>query len=348
MTLATDLFDYHLPPAAIAQTPADRRDESRLLVVHRQGRRLEHLRFRDIIRLLPPRTVLFRNNAKVIKARLYLQRSSGGVIELLLLSPGTTANSWWCLARPLKKLQVGHTLHAGDGQAVATLRQKSEDGPALFDFVAPPLDIAERYGKVPLPPYIQRERQDPRDATDNERYQTVYAQSPVAAAAPTAGLHFTHELIGQLEAQGHTFADVTLHVGLDTFRPIATEDVTQHKIHSEYYTLSPQAQALLATRDRPRLAVGTTSMRTIEDYTRRGQTTPAAAAELFIYPPSRILSADMLITNFHLPKSTLMCLVSSFLTPDSLDGISWLKEIYTHALDSGYRFYSYGDAMLIL
>lgn len=346
MALPTHLFDYDLPPHAVAQHPHEKRDHSRLLVVRRATGQLEHRHFFDLPELLPGKSLLFRNNAKVIKARMFLKRQTGGEVELLLLRPGTDNMKWWCLAKPLKKLAVGDAL-LWEGQPVAKLQEKSPTGEALFEFAQDPLKLSEKIGHLPLPPYITH----PDNAQDAERYQTVYAKEPVAAAAPTAGLHFTPQLIARMEHDGHQFVDVTLHVGLDTFRPISAQTVEEHKIHTETYQVSPLAAELLSNKPagRTRVAIGTTSLRTMEDYVRKG--CPSAlhqSADLYVYPPQTITAAEALITNFHLPQSTLMCLVSTFLTPGKMEGIAWLKEIYKEAIAKGYRFYSYGDAMLIL
>lgn len=356
MPIATSLFDYPLPASAIAQHPKDKRDASRLMVVRRMTKTVEHRHFfelPEILSSLNNKIIFFRNNARVIKARLFLNRQSGGAIELLLLRPAVNYKSWWCLAKPLKKITVGEALLVA-GKPTAILREKSEMGEALFEFSEDPLELSERIGALPLPPYIVRCAHDKNEADDLIRYQTVYAKERVAAAAPTAGLHFTPELIAKLEGLGHRFADLTLHVGLDTFRPISAPTVEEHKIHTEAYTISQETAKLLENRklkaeSRLFVAVGTTSLRTMEDFVRKGCPVELSqSASLFIYPPQVIQSADALITNFHLPKSTLMCLVSAFLTPGSLEGIGWLKGLYAEALAKGYRFYSYGDAMVIL
>ena len=308
--------------------------------------------------------------------------------------PGTTAgdlpssalakDEWWCLLRPGKKLAVGSTFGRA-GAFAATVREKTNDGLVRVAFETAEGDIlavANRIGEMPLPPYIHRSRSplagenpagdaepsaasrlrqtEEQDLLDRERYQTVYADRAhqVAAAAPTAGLHFTPELLAGLAAQGVAFADLTLHVGLGTFRPIATEHIEDHAIHREIYELSPATrQALFTTKGR-RIAVGTTSVRSIEDYLSTHPAPPApgsppdsahvAEAGIFIYPPRPFHGVDALITNFHQPRSTLLCLVAAFLTPGSTDGIGWLKEIYAEAVARDYRFLSYGDAMLIL
>jgi S-adenosylmethionine:tRNA ribosyltransferase-isomerase len=354
--LKTDLFDYPLPDRLIAQQPADRRDASRLLVVHRAEHRIEHRHFRDLPEYLRAGDCLFRNNAAVIPARLHATRPTGGQVECLLLRPAAAANEWWCLVRPGKKLPAGATFGI-DGVFTATVREKTDDGPVRVSFATNDGDIlavANRIGDMPLPPYITGHDNDAARAIDRERYQTVYADRAhqVAAAAPTAGLHFTPELLAQLSAAGIATADLTLHVGLGTFRPIATEHIEDHPIHREVYEIPALTQQALFKPTGRRIAVGTTSVRTVEHYL---SLHPAPTgrdflgeADLFIYPPRAFRGVDAMITNFHQPRSTLLCLVSAFLAPGSADGILWLKEIYAVAVAREYRFFSYGDAMLIL
>ncbi|MBI2814549.1 MAG: S-adenosylmethionine:tRNA ribosyltransferase-isomerase [Opitutae bacterium] len=391
--MQTDLFDYPLPDRLIAQQPADRRDASRLLVVHRREHRLEHRHFRDLPEYLRAGDCLFRNNAAVIPARLHAFRSTGGHVECLLLRPAASAGTvssealakeeWWCLLRPGKKLPVGATFGL-EGQFTATVREKTDDGLVRIAFTTSGGDIlavANRIGEMPLPPYITGHDNETARALDRERYQTVYADRAhqVAAAAPTAGLHFTPELLAALATRGVACADLTLHVGLGTFRPIATERVEDHAIHREVYAMPVATQQALFNTPGRRIAVGTTAVRSIEDFlsrhpepachreageARRGD--PAGLlrrppprndrpmkdyfgeAEIYIYPPRAFRGVDALITNFHQPRSTLLCLVAAYLTPDSTDGIAWLKEIYAEAVARDYRFFSYGDAMLIL
>lgn len=358
----TTLFDYDLPPSSIAQVPAERRDRSRLLFVDRQTGRVEDLHFSDLPGVLHPKTAFLRNNARVLRARLHARRPTGGHVECLLLHPSARPDEWWCLLRPGRKLDTGTTF-SRDGWFTATVREKRDDGRSLVAFdrkagTGPDMiALAERIGEMPLPPYIRREPDDPRKTLDAERYNTIYADpgKTVAAAAPTAGLHFTSELVETLEASGHRFFDLTLHVGLDTFRPIATETIEAHRIHRETYEIPPSTRQILESGESwQRLAVGTTSLRSCEDFLRRdlppdpsGREGFRGAAELFVYPPSTF-GVEGLLTNFHLPRSTLMCLVAAFLTPGSIDGIAWLKDLYKSALALDYRFYSYGDAMLIL
>ncbi|WP_438479190.1 tRNA preQ1(34) S-adenosylmethionine ribosyltransferase-isomerase QueA [Oleiharenicola lentus] len=357
-SLATDLFDYPLPEHLIAQTPTEKRDASRLLVVHRATRTLEHRQFTDLPDYLRAGDCLFRNNAAVIPARLHAHRPTGGQVECLLLRPALDANQWWCLVRPGKKLPVDATFGLS-GIFNATVREKTEDGLVRVAFEVADgdiLSVANRIGEMPLPPYITGREQDAARAVDRERYQTVYADRAhqVASAAPTAGLHFTDELFAKIKSRDVTTADLTLHVGLGTFRPIATDTIEAHAIHREVYEIPVATQRALFTTQAParRIAIGTTSVRTIEDFLSRHDTPLErdflGEAGIFIYPPRPFCGIDALVTNFHQPRSTLLCLVSALLTPGSTDGIAWLKEIYAEAVAREYRFFSYGDAMLIV
>jgi S-adenosylmethionine:tRNA ribosyltransferase-isomerase len=404
--LATDLFDYDLPARLIAQTPAARRDGSRLMVVHRASRHVEHTFFSNLPRFLRAGDTLFRNNAAVLPARLRATRPGGGAAECLLLRPDPAHgdNVWRCLVRPGKKLRVGETFSAAGEPTAFTgsILAKDADGTVLVRFVTlggePITAVANRLGDVPLPPYIVRDAKPtggtpvPRRAdsgnpggigvppmsamaqrtTDLERYQTVYADRArqVAVAAPTAGLHFTPELLAALSTQGVDTADVTLHVGLGTFKPITTATIQEHAIHRETCELPVATQRALLAPSGRRVAVGTTSVRAVENFLLARQddlvgaqsccalsegcskTAPlhphVAEAGIFIYPPFTFRGVDALITNFHQPRSTLLCLVAAFLAPGSTDGIAWLRELYAEAVAREYRFFSYGDAMLIL
>ncbi|MFT5837482.1 MAG: S-adenosylmethionine:tRNA ribosyltransferase-isomerase [Candidatus Azotimanducaceae bacterium] len=358
------LFDYQLPPELIAQEPAAVRDASRLMVVDRKTRSVTHTQFSQIGQYLPPNPRFFRNNAAVLKARLFGQRATGGKVECLLLQPAEDAQTWWCLLKPGKKTcNTGSFGLAGEYQA--EVLEAGSNGnyrvrfhPERDESIT---DLSERLGILPLPPYIERTDDDPRRSNDNERYQTVYADfdKRIAVAAPTAGLHFTPSLIAELENSGASFHDLTLQVGIGTFHPIQVENIKDHNIHHEWYEIPGTAFAeLKSPQPGARIAVGTTSVRSIEDAMRRTQRAPTtcitpsgsvqAEADIYIYPPAEFAAVDGMITNFHLPKSTLLCLVSAFLTPGSEDGIDWLKELYAVAIDRKYRFYSYGDAMLIL
>ena len=365
LPLAADLFDYDLPPRLIAQTPAERRDQSRLLVVDRTAHRIEHTSFGNLPRFLREGDTLFRNNAAVLPARLHAQRPTGGQIECFLLRPAGDDRTWRCLVKPGRKLPVGATF-AHSGRAFSgEIIMREPDGSAIVRFTTPDnqaiTEVARRIGDVPLPPYISRDsgalNQPEVRARDLERYQTVYADAKrqVAVAAPTAGLHFTPELLAMLQAGGIRLADITLHVGLGTFKPITTPTIEAHEIHRELYEIPlPTQHALFSPLRGRRIAVGTTTVRTIEDFLATHDTPVSAEtgyiaeASTFIYPPRTFRGVDALITNFHQPRSTLLCLVAAFLAPGAIDGIAWLHEIYAEAIKREYRFFSYGDAMLIL
>lgn len=346
-------FDFELPPERIAQVPPERRDHSRLMVVDRTRGVVSHAQFRELPDILRPCRV-FRNRAAVRAARLFGERGGGGAVECVLLHPADEENAFWCLLRPGKKLPAGASFTVA-GQALDILRKTADGSQAVVRFPSDPGAFAEAHGTMPLPPYIRREREgDQRRVLDRERYQTVYADHArtVAAAAPTAGLHFTPEILQQMEVGGHRFFDLFLHVGLDTFRPIQTEHVEDHPIHRETYEVPPETQKAIFTEGAKRLAVGTTSLRTMEDFARRfaqaEESACFAEADIYIYPPAEFQATEHLLTNFHLPRSTLLCLVSAFLTPGKTDGIAWLRELYAEAIAREYRFFSYGDAMLIL
>lgn len=370
--MRTTEFDYHLPPELIAQHPAERREGSRLLVVDRAHRTLAHRTFADLPGYLRAGDCLFRNVARVLPARLAARRAGGGKVECLLLRPEAPgANRWWCLLRPGRRLPVGSTFHQ-PGEFEARVLEKTPSAEYLVEFqprksAEDVLALAERVGRVPLPPYITRSPDLTQEdgcggapvaeaARDAARYQTVFAdpRHPVAVAAPTAGLHFSDDLLGHISRQGVEFADLVLHVGLGTFRPIEAEEVSEHPIHRERVEIGPAARdAIDAARSGRRVAVGTTSVRTLEFYARHRPLGPAGAAfeaeaDLFIHPPFRFRVVEALITNFHLPRSTLLCLVAAFLSPGATDGVSWLREIYGEAVRERYRFLSFGDAMLIL
>ncbi len=357
--MRTELFDYPLPTELIAHTPCERRDQSRLLVVDRVTRRLAHHRFCDLPRFLRPGDTLFRNTARVLPARLLATRPGGGRVECLLLRPDPSGlDRWWCLLRPGKKLPPGAVFGIADGfDAEVLVKSPTAEylvrfSPARVGETVPAL--AERLGAIPLPPYIDP-RREARGVDDRNRYQTVFADPArtVAVAAPTAGLHFTPELLAAIEAGGARFADLVLHVGLATFKPIDADDVSRHRIHRESYEIPASTRALL---DAPsvgrRIAVGTTSVRALEAYARSPDRTVQGAfhaeAGLYLHPPAEFMSVDALVTNFHLPRSTLLCLVASFLAPGGVEGVAWLREIYAEAIRERYRFLSYGDAMLVL
>jgi S-adenosylmethionine:tRNA ribosyltransferase-isomerase len=358
--LATALFDFPIPARLIAQTPTARRDHSRLLVIDRAARSVSHHTFSELPRFLRSGDTLFRNNAAVLPARLHARRPTGGQVECFLLRPLDDERTWRCLIRPGKKLPVSAVFAHADGAFTGEIAAKFEDGSASVRFSTPPGEtitaVANRLGQLPLPPYIARATDAPR-GDDLERYQTVYADRArqVAVAAPTAGLHFTPELFATLAAQSVRTAEITLHVGLGTFKPIMTDTVEAHDIHRELYELPTATQhALFPPLPGRRIAVGTTSVRSIEHFLSIHRAphaeghTHAAEADTFIFPPRGFRGVDALITNFHQPRSTLLCLVAAFLAPGSTDGIDWLREIYAEAVAREYRFFSYGDAMLIL
>ncbi len=357
-------LDFELPEDRIAQRPAEKRDHSRLMVVERKSRQVTHCHFHQLPEFLTTPVHFFRNRIRVRKARLYGKRASGGNVECLLLNPEEDG-TWSALVRPSRKLPVGTTFYF-PGNARATVTEKQTDGVHRLRIDAGEyMDVerlAQAVGQVPLPPYIRRPS-DPAIAPvaqydDARWYQTVFSkeEKPLAAAAPTAGLHFTEALIGQLQTQGHLFHDLDLTVGLGTFKPVQTERVEDHPIHHEPYWIAPSAwHAAREPGTRKRVVIGTTTLRALEDAARHEpkQGYPlnqeiCRNADIFLYPPAHFHVADALLTNFHLPRSTLLCLVGAFLTPDRADGLQWLKELYQQAIRMEYRFFSYGDAMLIL
>ena len=340
--LKTEDFYYDLPEELIAQTPLQQRDASRLLVLDRKTGQTDHKHFYDILEYLQPGDCLVMNDSRVLPARLLGKRPSGGAVELLLLKDKGN-NLWECLAKPGRKLQPGQEVIFGDGELTATIRDILEDGNRLveFHYTGIFLEVLERLGKMPLPPYIKAQLQD------QERYQTVYSREVGSAAAPTAGLHFTPELLGKLKEKGVTLAFVTLHVGLGTFRPVKVENINDHHMHSELCILSEETAKILndtrAAGGRI-ICVGTTSCRTLESLALAdGTFVPGSKwTDIFIYPGYTFRAMDGLITNFHLPESTLVMLVSAFAGRENV------LRAYGEAVAEKYRFFSFGDAMLIL
>ncbi|MBX9928035.1 MAG: tRNA preQ1(34) S-adenosylmethionine ribosyltransferase-isomerase QueA [Gemmatimonadaceae bacterium] len=337
----TSDYDFDLPEDRIAQTPAARRDESRLMRIDRASGTITHHRFRDLAEMIPAGDTLAVNTTRVLKARLLGTRDSGAAAEVLLLRP-LGDGSWEAMVKPGAKLKPGRRVTLGADASVEILDDTGR-GTRRVRFSGDPDATIERYGHVPLPPYIAR-----ADGTaDAERYQTVYAKEQGSVAAPTAGLHFTPELLATLAAQGVTRTELLLHVGIGTFKPVEVEEVTAHAMHEEWYRVSEAAAARLnATRAASGRvwAVGTTSMRTLESVVDATGAIHAGEGEtkIFIYPPYTFRAVDRLVTNFHLPRSTLLMLVAAFA------GYDLMREAYRVAIADSYRFYSYGDAMVIV
>jgi S-adenosylmethionine:tRNA ribosyltransferase-isomerase len=341
--METTLFNYSLPEHLIAQHPPEGRDNSRMLVLHRKRRTIEHRSIREIGQFLTPKDRLVMNNTRVMPARLFGQKETGGKIELLLLREEQPYR-WRVLMKSSRRPTPGSQLTLCEGLLRATMIADGEQGEALLQFESehPILDLLETYGLPPLPPYISRHSSEAY-AADRDRYQTVYATQLGAAAAPTAGLHFTPDLLGSLQAQGIQRSELTLHVGLGTFRPVSTAQITDHHMHAEEYEVNAKTAAeLRATRaENGRLvAIGSTSVRTLESLSElkaaRGET------DIFIYPPYTFRHTDAILTNFHLPQSTLLMMMSAFADRELL------LQAYHEAITAEYRFFSYGDCMLIL
>ncbi|EFX93447.1 tRNA preQ1(34) S-adenosylmethionine ribosyltransferase-isomerase QueA [Streptococcus sanguinis] len=336
-------FDFDLPEELIAQTPLEKRDASRLLVVDKETGAFSDQHFDQIIDQLQPGDALVMNNTRVLPARLYgIKPETGGHVELLLLK-NTQGDDWEVLAKPAKRLRVGSQISFGDGRLTATVVEELDHGGRIvrFGYEGIFLEVLESLGEMPLPPYIHEK------LADRERYQTVYAKENGSAAAPTAGLHFTEELLEQIAAKGVKLVYLTLHVGLGTFRPVSVDSLDDHEMHSEFYSLSEEAAQTLrqvkANGDRV-IAVGTTSIRTLETIGSKFQGQIQADSgwtNIFIKPGYDWKIVDAFSTNFHLPKSTLVMLVSAFA------GRSLTLEAYEHAIAERYRFFSFGDAMFI-
>lgn len=327
-------FDYKLPENLIAQYPAERRDEARLLVVDRKSGELTHDIFANVGRYLPSKSLIVLNNSKVIPARLLGKRPTGGQVEVFLLEK-IDAHHYEAMLRPLKKIRDNEPLEFPGGLICRLVDRNKRIVHFETRDVIKKLESA---GHIPLPPYIKRADEE----SDRTNYQTVYAKRPGSVAAPTAGLHMTRPLMRKLKANGHDFAEVTLHVNYGTFKPVEEENILDHQMHFESYRIPAQAltkiKAAMA-RQRPVVAVGTTSCRTLEAFVRTGET--EASTNLFLYPGAEFKMVDALITNFHLPKSTLLMLVSAF------GGLDLIRKAYDEAIRCQYRFYSYGDGMLI-
>ena len=340
--MKTKDFDYALPEELIAQTPIERRDASRLLCLDKVTGEFSHHHFYELPDFLKPGDCLILNNSRVLPARLLGKRlPGGGACEVLLLID-RGEQTWECIVRPGKHLRAGARMSFGDGELTAEVTQVLEGGNRMvrFSYEGIFLEVLEHLGKMPLPPYIREELQD------RERYQTVYSKVNGSAAAPTAGLHFTLELLGRIQEKGVKLGYVTLHVGLGTFRPVKEEDITDHDMHSEYCVI-PQETADLINETKANggrvICVGTTSCRTIESWTKEDGHMEASAGwtDIFIYPGYKFKVMDALVTNFHLPQSTLIMLVSA------LAGREHVLAAYEEAVRERYRFFSFGDAMFI-
>lgn len=339
--MKTSDFWYDLPEELIAQTPLQQRDTSRLCVLNRKSGQVSHRYFYDIVDYLRPGDCLVMNDSRVLPARLLGHRPTGGAVELLLLKD-LGNKQWECLAKPGRKLQEGQQVIFGDRELTATVVKVKEDGNRIVEFHYDGifLEVLERLGKMPLPPYIKAELQD------QERYQTVYSREVGSAAAPTAGLHFTNALLEKIRAKGVKTAFVTLHVGLGTFRPVKADNIFEHHMHSELCMMNGEtAEILNETRENGGriICVGTTSCRTLESLVNDNGTfvEKSCWTEIFIYPGYQFKAMDALITNFHLPESTLVMLVSAFAGRENV------LAAYNEAVKERYRFFSFGDAMFI-
>lgn len=336
-------FDYVLPESLIAQTPLKDRDQSRLLVMNRQSGDMSHLHFKDIIDYFKPGDTLVLNDTRVMPARLFgLKEETGAKVEMLMLTQ-LEGNDWEVLLKPAKRIKVGNKLNFGEGKIIAECIEELDQGGRImrlhYDGILQ--ERLDELGEMPLPPYIKERLDDP------ERYQTVYAKESGSAAAPTAGLHFTEDLLAQIKDKGVNIAFITLHVGLGTFRPVSVDNIDDHEMHSEYYQMTKETADLLnetKAKGHRIISVGTTSTRTLETIRRDHEQFVATSGwtDIFIYPGFEFKAIDGLITNFHLPKSTLVMLVSAFSTRENI------LNAYRTAVEQQYRFFSFGDAMLII
>lgn len=334
-----DEYDYYLPQELIAQTPLKNRSDSKLLVMDKKTGKLKEDIFRNIIDYLKPEDILVLNDTKVIPARLIGEKNdTHAVIELLLLK-NIENDLWECLSKPQKRLHVGTIISFGDGTLKAEVLEKKEEGIVIVKLLYKGIlmEILDKLGTMPLPPYIHKTLED------QSRYQTVYAKHIGSAAAPTAGLHFTNELLEKIKEKGITLVYVTLHVGLGTFRPVEVSDITKHHMHSEYYILTKEAADILNNAKGKIYAVGTTSTRVLETVRKNNEKfVPCSGnTDIFIYPGFKFKAIDGLITNFHLPKSTLLMLVSALSSKEKI------LNAYDYAIKHNFRFFSFGDAMFI-
>jgi len=335
-------YDYHLPEELIGQEPREPRDHARLMLVDRENKKIEHKHFYDIIDYLHEGDILVRNSTKVIPARLFGHKETGGVLEILLIKR-INLDTWECLLKPAKKLKLGQKLYVGqNNELIAELIEIKDDGNRVLKFTYEGAfeEVLDKLGNMPLPPYIVEALKE------KERYQTVYAQRGESVAAPTAGLHFTKELLDRIEKKGIKIVDIFLEVGLGTFRPVQTEDVLDHKMHEEVFEIPQEAADIInraKAEGRRIISVGTTSTRALESSVDESGKVVAqkSSTEIFIYPGYRFKVVDALITNFHLPKSTLLMLVSAFSNRE------FMLDVYGMAVAEKYHFFSFGDAMFI-
>lgn len=340
--MKTDDFDFYLPDDLIAQTPLEKRDSSKLLVLDKKTGEINHKQFTDIISYLNEGDILVLNDTKVIPARLYgIKQSTGAHIEILLLKE-TKKDNWDCLVKPAKRIKVDDIIYFGDGLLKAKCIEEKEDGIRIFELIYSGIlyEILDKLGQMPLPPYIHKQLKD------KNRYQTVYAKNIGSAAAPTAGLHFTSQLLNEIKSKGIKVVYVTLHVGLGTFRPVSVEDVTKHVMHSEFYMMNKETADVLneaKMEGKKIISVGTTSTRVLETIINLYGSFKECSGytDIFIYPGYEFKAIDALITNFHLPKSTLIMLVSA------LAGKENILKAYNEAVEREYRFFSFGDSMFI-
>ena len=343
-------FDYSLPEELIAQVPTQKRDLSKMMVLNRENKTVSHHIFKDIVDLIPANSILILNNTRVIPARLYGEKlETGAKIEIFLLKE-LEPHKWEALVKPSKRVKVGTIVKVAEELSVKVLAEAEDDGKWFVELIyeGDIYDVLSRVGNIPLPPYIERKMSSEEFKTlDYERYQTVFAQKEGSVAAPTAGLHFTTDVLNALKEKGVEIGYVTLNVGLGTFRPVKCENILEHKMDSETFEISAQTADLInnaKAQGKKLIAVGTTSVRTLETaYQQYGEIKECkSASTLFIYPPYEFKVVDKLITNFHLPKSTLLMLVSA------LAGKDFIMDAYKSAIDNKYRFYSYGDCMFIM
>ena len=342
-------FDYELPEELIAQRPSEKRENSKMMVLNRSEHQIEHKNFFNIVDYLDESCVLILNNTKVMPARLYGYKDTGAKIEVFLLKKYDNENRWEVLIRPSKRVRVGTIIKISDELSVEVIMPLPDDGKWVVKMIyeGDLLQILHKVGNIPLPPYIERKMAtEELRQLDFERYQTVYAKNEGSVAAPTAGLHFTEDILKQLKTKGVEIGYVTLDVGIGTFRPVKCENILDHQMDSEAFEISPETADLInkaKAQDKKIVAVGTTTVRTLESaYKIYGEIKACkSASNLFIYPPYKFNVVDKLITNFHLPKSTLLMLVSALATKD------FIFEGYAEAIKEKYRFYSYGDCMFI-